>query len=43
MNYSIIQDGLLILKTIKTVFTKEATEGVAAGQTTASDMDHENR
>lgn len=43
MNYSIIQDGLLILKTIKTVFTKEATEGVAVGQTTASDMDHENR
>lgn len=43
MNYSIIQDGLLILKTIKTVFTKEAAEGVAAGQMTASDMDNENR
>ena len=35
-NYSLRLDFKLILMTIKVVFMKESTEGVAAGQTTAT-------
>ena len=41
-NYSLWMDLRLILMTVKTVLTKDATEGVAQGQTTAQ-KEEENR
>lgn len=40
-NYSLWMDLKLILMTVKTVLTKDATEGVAQGQTTAQKEDEE--
>lgn len=38
-NYSILLDLKLMIQTVKILFMKESTEGIAAGQTTAA-MDH---
>ena len=42
-NYSILDDMKLIIQTVKILFMKESTEGVAAGQTTATIVDPDKK